>query len=961
MGDNISRQLGVERSELRLFDRILQASSSYRSNEGDSRPLRSSETFGTRNRNPWPCRQESSSNSSSFRCPQSHSIKFLPGPEETESLETHPEPKTFEQGLYKDEEIQDGDVNFDNSNSVHGNVGNFYRPKGRLSPHSHPQRPPEISGLSLSGNRLQLSSSPVWPCNSTESIFKGDKSCPSLSPTERYSLICIPGRLAHSGKLKGPSLQRYPVRHSNSSRSRLGNKLAKIQHCSVTTDHVSRCSFRLQERPGFSNSRKSGGSQNGLSRGPFLKSSKSKNVAQIIGSNGKHGGNPSLLSAPNATNPVLCPSVLQTRHSPSFSKDSDVRGHPPISSLVDSAQTHSDRPPLCVNKASDDNHHGRLEFRLGRGMGNPLSCRTVVRRREKAAHKHTRTYSSPEGNPDLGYPPEGVRFNNCVRQLDNSCLSESPGRNQVAPFVLPDVGPTNPLPEPRHIGESESLGRETECLSGRSIQGEGGHERVVPSSNLGRLRLPVIRTAYSGPVRNVNQSQTPNVLQQVLPSTSLGDRCSRNVMGQSINVCLSSSVPHSDNPPQVLPVVRGHAVDSSMLAKPALVPADPEPFSGPPVSFPNERETPLSEERSDLPSGSGVPPPNSVEIVHERFQKEGVSRRAADVAVLARRHTTSKTYNSRLALFAEWAASRSVDPLEASLDDICNFFLHLFDNGRQVSTIKNYRSAIAAVHKGFEDGSSISNNQTVSSLLRGMFNKRPPKRRLAPSWSINDVLETLAKTPYEPLHRAPLDVLTAKTVFLVAAASARRRSEIHALSIKRGFIRFSPSGVYMLPDPSFLAKNQSMSFTPNPVFLPDMTSASSVREDKFVCPVRALKWYLDRTKHLRTSDSLFVIPRSPYSPASKDTISRWIVSLIAKHANPNDNVRAHDLRAHASSMAWFKGVPLQDILNAAAWKTPSSFVSNYLTNVISSDENFARSILGSSSGQVSDLPPPARC
>lgn len=111
-----------------------------------------------------------------------------------------------------------------------------------------------------------------------------------------------------------------------------------------------------------------------------------------------------------------------------------------------------------------------------------------------------------------------------------------------------------------------------------------------------------------------------------------------------------------------------------------------------------------------------------------------------------------------------------------------------FQEGKQVSTIRNYRSAIAAVHKGFHDGSSLGDNPIIGQLLRGMFNRRPPIRRLAPSWSINDVLSQLAKTPYEPLHSATLDLLSHKTFFLIATASGRRRSCLHALTVKPGFL-----------------------------------------------------------------------------------------------------------------------------------------------------------------------------
>ena len=64
---------------------------------------------------------------------------------------------------------------------------------------------------------------------------------------------------------------------------------------------------------------------------------------------------------------------------------------------------------------------------------------------------------------------------------------------------------------------------------------------------------------------------------------------------------------------------------------------------------------------------------------------------------------------------------------------------------------------------------------------------------------------------------------------------------------------------------------------------------SSIEDDKLRCLVHAVKWYLDKTKPDRKFDRLFFISREPYSPASRDTISRWSVDAIHV-AGPEDLV-----------------------------------------------------------------------
>ena len=114
---------------------------------------------------------------------------------------------------------------------------------------------------------------------------------------------------------------------------------------------------------------------------------------------------------------------------------------------------------------------------------------------------------------------------------------------------------------------------------------------------------------------------------------------------------------------------------------------------------------------------------------------------------------------------------------------------------------------------------------------------------------------------------------------------------------------------------------------------------------RFWCHVRALKWYPKKTSPLCQSDRLFILPRSPFSAASKDTICKWITRLITQHATQGSKPRAHDVIGQATSMALFKGVPIQDILKAAAWKTPSTFVSCYLTDILTSDTAFGHAVL----------------
>jgi hypothetical protein len=213
------------------------------------------------------------------------------------------------------------------------------------------------------------------------------------------------------------------------------------------------------------------------------------------------------------------------------------------------------------------------------------------------------------------------------------------------------------------------------------------------------------------------------------------------------------------------------------------------------------------------------------------------------------------------------------------------------------------------------------------------------------------VLTTLKGLPYEPMASATLLQLSIKLTFLLAVATSRHRSELHSLTTEPGHIRWEPGGVRLIPATGFLTNNQSDTFLPPDIFVPDIKSHSSVRKDKLWCPVRALKWYVSRTEPLRNHLQLFVTSTPPHVPASRDTITRWLVTAIRSVAKvpTSERVNAHEIRATSTSWAFFKGVSLSDITQAACWKTPNTFTDCYLRDVVQTQGRAGRTVLAAAS------------
>ena len=132
----------------------------------------------------------------------------------------------------------------------------------------------------------------------------------------------------------------------------------------------------------------------------------------------------------------------------------------------------------------------------------------------------------------------------------------------------------------------------------------------------------------------------------------------------------------------------------------------------------------------------------------------------------------------------------------------------LFFDQKQLkpATFAGYRTAIADYLDS--DGSIVSQSRELNRLIASFHRDKGRQDRAIPSWDLSLVLFSLTKQPFEPLRDSSFKHLTFKTVFLLAWASDKGRSEIHAWTFASVFFNSSRSKVTMAPSPAFLAKNQ---------------------------------------------------------------------------------------------------------------------------------------------------------
>ena len=229
---------------------------------------------------------------------------------------------------------------------------------------------------------------------------------------------------------------------------------------------------------------------------------------------------------------------------------------------------------------------------------------------------------------------------------------------------------------------------------------------------------------------------------------------------------------------------------------------------------------------------------------------------------------------------------------------------------------------------------------TVSDWLGArFFLERPPARKFLPTWSLPCVLEALAKAPFEPLAEASLRDVTIKTVFLMAIASGHRRSALRALPAAPGHIRWD--GVRLIPNPSYVAKNQTASSKPVKIFL------SSLSRHTHRCPTTrsgVLK-YLSRTKDRRSGDQFFICTREPFSPRFERCHFEvdcgcyprsWPLGAVARGYASCTRHQEHQTRPGRCLRGFFRWGD-----QAAYWQSPNSSSPLYFRDVPAAELSFS--------------------
>lgn len=812
----------------------------------------------------------------------------------------------------------------------------------------HSRKPQTISEVSFRGQSVRISSptvrashraSPVHENNgrchipferTRDAYFRLHRRLPSMCP------ISAAGLRAHTSVLQPPGVLGFSNKPpkkcaDTSSDDTLPGSRTELQHISCRTDTttsgiLSPVSLAL----------------------PIREESKISRLPSPFGSNGI--GNSGGTTGPafherHAEMGILAPLTARAQ----IASEPSDNGFPPLHTCASSVE----RPrfldtgsPTGTDFDSPCGDNGRVTERLGRHSRGPSHRRCMVNTSAPAPHKHSGADCSIPGTEALlAFARESTRFDPYGQHI-SGFLHKSPGRSAVAP-ASPHSPQHSALGSRSHtVTQSHSCAGCAKCTSRHVVEGLPLQSGMATTPARNRGCVETLRARGGGFICITREHTLQTVLLNQRQGCATGHGCAVSPVAKNSTVCISPSP--SD------PTCAGEGEGGEPLLGADCPVVDKQALAGGDFSLTGTEALatpPL--QRPSLSDGGTVAShkPVSVEPTCLPRERDTLSSFGLPLNVIAtiqsaRAPSTRSVYDMKWRAFERWCDQKGIIPFQCSITHVLTFLQELFEQGLAYSTLKVYLSAISACHVGY-DGVSPGAHPLATRFLKGVRRLRPATRSTFPSWDLSLVLNALCQAPFEPLQNADIKIISYKTALLLALASAKRVSEITAFSIHPSCIEFSADNtrVTLRPNVAFIPKVsmsygscdlQLTSFHPPPFLSEEQERLHSL------CPVRALRLYLDKTSSFRRTDQLFVCfaTGSKGRALSTQRLSHWIVEVIAMayRASGNDApvIRAHSTRGVAASWAAFKGVSVQTVCAAAGWATPHTFTKHYRLDVTAS-------------------------
>lgn len=320
--------------------------------------------------------------------------------------------------------------------------------------------------------------------------------------------------------------------------------------------------------------------------------------------------------------------------------------------------------------------------------------------------------------------------------------------------------------------------------------------------------------------------------------------------------------------------------------------------------------------------------PSGMSCIRQSLQNKGLSENTLRVIMASWRQSTQKQYAGHLQKWQRFCCRRNIDIFSPSVAEVLDFLTELFESSCSYSTLNTARSALSTIIT-LPGNISIGNHPLVTRFLKGAFQTRPTLPKYTSIWDVKVVLNYL-KT-FSLASKLTLKDLTLKlTIFLMLVSSQRIQTvqllDIEHMKVCTSTVEFIiPCKVKQTRPGKHLKNLNFKAYAP----------------DERLCVYHYLTKYLEVTKPLRTQEQsqLLVSFAKPRGTVSRNTVSRWLKSVLCNSGIDTSQFTAYSTRGASVSAAKTRNTPMDIILSAGGWSNIFTF-SKYYNKVINTQESF---------------------
>ena len=320
------------------------------------------------------------------------------------------------------------------------------------------------------------------------------------------------------------------------------------------------------------------------------------------------------------------------------------------------------------------------------------------------------------------------------------------------------------------------------------------------------------RSAKGGSCRHMchsSESQASTVHVSNPRPKCLGHRCSGHKLDGSHCLCLPTNCfPSQCDPKNQAMPLPDHS-NSPRLARDALVLGPSAALRGDPTATASVNNTTKTVPQLHVPQQCTTSQPPHLVSRSGQLQQQGFSVEVAERIAVPQQSSTRTIYKSKWALFEKWCRENLMDFSSESVKQISDFFMYPYqDLNRCPSTIDGHRTAI--VDTLGPTGQHMAHNKNLHRLLSSFHRDRPKSSRNLPKWNLSVVFFSMSSQKHllSLMKDTDLKHLTLKTAFLLALASSKRYSKIHAWVANKVSDLGQWEKVALFPSSDFTAKNQ---------------------------------------------------------------------------------------------------------------------------------------------------------